>query len=325
MKALIFESKALGLRYLSRESKSASPNANEVVVRLLFSALNRRDYWITKGLYPNIKDNVILGSDAVGIYKGDRVVINPGLNWGIDDRVQSDDFEVLGMPSDGTFASEIAISKDYIHPAPSHLSDQEAAALPLAGLTAYRVLISRCGLRKNENVLISGVGGGVAHFALLFAVAAGANVYVTSSSQEKIDKAIKLGANGGVNYSQNNWSKELKSSVSKGFDVIIDSAGGEGFKEFIPLCSPGGRIGIYGGTKGKIQSIHPQILFWRQISILGSTMGSPTDFSNMLKFVESHNIHPVVDTEFSMTDYKKAFTRMEKSNQFGKIILNNAL
>lgn len=324
MKAVIFKNKESGLQYLDRES-GVNSEENEVVVQILFSALNRRDYWITKGLYPGIQDNVVLGSDAVGIYDGDRVVINPGLNWGEDERVQSNDFQVLGMPSDGTFSSEISISKDYIYPVPAHLSDQEAAAIPLAGLTAYRVLFTRCKLQENENVLISGVGGGVAHFALLFSVAAGANVYVTSSSQLKIDKAIKLGAKGGVKYSQKNWANDLKSSVKDGFDVIIDSAGGEGFKEFISLCSPGGRIGIYGGTRGKIQSVNPQILFWRQISILGSTMGSPTDFVNMLKFVEFHKIHPIVDAEIPMSNYEKAFTRMEESNQFGKIILNNAL
>jgi len=322
MKALVLQKKK-GLPSYTQEAELNSEGSEGIVVDLHYSALNRRDYWITQGLYPGIKEGVILGSDGVGYYNGKRVIINPGLDWGNDERCQSERFHVLGLPSDGTFASKVVVPKENVYHAPKHLSDVEAASLPLAGLTAYRVLFSRCQLQSGDNVLISGVGGGVAHYALLFAVAAGANIIVTSSSEEKIGKAIELGAQHGVDYTGENWVNECKSIVPDGFDVIIDSAAGDGFQNFIKLSSAGGRIGIYGGTRGPITNINPQILFWRQISILGSTMGSPSDFSKMLHFVEHHSIKPVIDAVFPMSDYAQAFERIAETRQFGKIVLDN--
>lgn len=323
MKALVLE-KEKGLPSYNNLPDYKGDDDEGVIVNLHYSALNRRDHWITQGLYPGIKKGVILGSDGVGEYKGSRVIINPGLEWGDDQRVQSDHFHVLGLPTNGTFASQVSVPRESIYTTPSHLSDAEAAALPLAGLTAYRVLFSRCQLQSGDNVLISGVGGGVAHFALLFAVAAGANVIVSSSSEEKIQKAIKLGAQHGVDYTDENWVANCKSLMPGGFDIIVDSAAGEGFQNFIKLSAPGARIGIYGGTRGTITSINPQVLFWRQISILGSTMGSPSDFSNMLEFVERHEIKPVIDAVFPMSEYAKAFERLAEARQFGKIVLDNA-
>jgi NADPH:quinone reductase-like Zn-dependent oxidoreductase len=203
---------------------------------------------------------------------------------------------------------------------PAHLSFEEAAALPLAGLTAYRALFSRAQLQAGEKVLISGIGGGVALFACQFAIAAGAEVYVTSSAQEKIDKAIRMGAKGGANYTEEKWAKPFGKAVG-GFDVIIDSAAGDGFGNLVKLCNPGARIVIYGGTRGPWNGVSPQIVFWKQLNIMGSTMGSSEEFQAMIDFVSRHKIIPIIDGIYPIEKAAEAFDRMNQGLQFGKIVL----
>ncbi len=293
-------------------------------VKLIASAINHRDLWIIKSMYAGIKYPIILGSDGIGIFEDKKVIINPGQNWGNNENVQSSRFKILGLPDHGTFAEYVYTPKQYLYPAPNHLTDYEAAALPLGGLTAYRALFSKAKLKKDDKVLIAGIGGGVALFAMQFALAAGLEVYVSSSSDKKIEKAIKLGANGGINYTKKDWHKELK-AISGGVDIIIDSAAGAGFSTYLKLINPGGRIVIYGGTRGNIQNLSPQILFWKQISIFGSTMGSDLDFSDMLQFVNKHKIRPVLDSLYNLEDFNIAIKRMEEGRQFGKIVLKNFL
>ncbi|MEM1324124.1 MAG: zinc-binding dehydrogenase, partial [Bacteroidota bacterium] len=284
------------------------------------AALNHRDVWIQKGMYPGISYPAVLGSDGVGQHEGQSYIINPNNNWGGDERVQHKHYHILGLPSQGTFAEAVLVDADRLHPKPPHLSDEEAAALPLAGLTAYRALFSRGQLQAGERVLISGVGGGVALFACQFAIAAGADVWVTSGSEEKITRAVALGAKGGANYKTEDWPAQLKEQA-RGFDVIIDSAGGAGFGELVKLCRPAGRIAFYGGTRGKFPPLSPQLLFWKQVSILGTTMGSDQDFKQMVDFVTQHKITPVVDSVFELSEGQKAFERMDQGLQFGKIVL----
>ncbi|MEZ5050692.1 MAG: zinc-binding dehydrogenase [Saprospiraceae bacterium] len=295
---------------------------NTALVPIRYSALNHRDVWISKGKYPGIKPFITLGSDGLVEQEGHRKVINPGLHWGNNENFQSSRFEVLGMPSHGTFADAIEIEQSKLHDTPRHLSDEEAAALPLAGLTAYRCLLKRCQLKPKEKVLITGIGGGVASMALQYAIAMDAEVIVTSGSLEKIDKALKLGAKAGYNYREEDWHNALISDFG-GVDVVIDSAGGEGFANLVSIVNPGGRIGFYGGGLGNWTFVNPQKLFWRQISILGSTMGSDQDFREMLDFVSLHNIRPVVDQVFNISDYDEAFRYMSSASQFGKIVFNN--
>ena len=295
---------------------------DEVVVDMKASALNHRDVWISKGMYPEIQFPVILGSDGAGIYQGEPVILNPSVHWNENPTYQPKDFEIIGMPNNGTFAEQILVQKEQLFPMPKHLNFESASALPLAGLTAYRTLFTRCQLKKNERVLISGVGGGVALFAMQFAIAAGAEVYVTSGSDEKIEKAIRLGARGGVNYKVDFWYKKLQ-KLTSGFDVIVDSAGGEGFTNLLKVADFGARIGIYGGTRGNIPKVSPQLIFWKQISILGSTMGSTADFEQMLSFVNKNKITPIVDKIFYLSEYKLAFQYLEAGQQFGKIVMTN--
>jgi NADPH:quinone reductase-like Zn-dependent oxidoreductase len=322
MDALVLNAVNEPLSFQSLADLKAEPG--HVVVSLMASALNHRDLFITRGLYAGIKLPVIPGSDGAGLLGDRRVVIYPALEWGDSPDFQGKDFRVLGMPDNGTFAQYVAVPQSSVYDMPAHLTWEQAAALPLAGLTAWRTLFSRCKLQRGEKVLITGIGGGVALTALQLAVAAGATVYVTSGSNDKINKAVELGAAGGENYGEDGWDKRLKQN-SGGFDVVIDSAGGNGFSLLPGMCNPGARIGFYGGTLGKVNGLSLQPVFWKQISLLGSTMGSQEEFGEMLRFVEAHRIVPVVDEVFRLEDGNEAMEKMRNGNQFGKLVLRNAV
>jgi NADPH:quinone reductase-like Zn-dependent oxidoreductase len=307
-----------------------TPAAGEVVVALRAAALNHRDVWIKSGQYAGLKWPCIPGSDGAGnvlaigegadpTWQGREVIINPSLGWGENERAQGTNFSILGLPRDGTFAEKIAIPATQITAKPDQLSWEEAAALPLAGLTAYRALFARAALRAGERVLISGIGGGVALFALQFAVAAGAEVWVTSSSPEKIARATRLGAKGGFDYRDPNWVANAVKSPGQ-FDVVVDSAGGEGFSRLIDATVSGGRVVFYGATRGDA-SLPVRKVFWRQISLLGSTMGSPEDWAALMAFVAERRLRPVVSEVFPIERAADAFALMERGDQFGKIVL----
>ncbi len=314
------------------ETQTPSPEGDEVLVKIRSAALNHRDIWIQKGKYPDIAPPCILGSDGCGVVvetgpdapeelKDKEVVINPGIAWGSDERHQSRSFRVLGMPDPGTFSEYFCISAQYIYEKPPHLDSRHAAALPLGGLTAYRALFSRAKLQEGEKVLITGVGGGVAQIALQLALEAGAEVHVTSGADSKIRKAMELGAQSGVNYKEERWGEAIKKRTG-GFDVILDSAGGRTFSQLVRIAKPGGRIAFYGGTNGNIQDLSPQIMFWKQLTLLGSTMGSDKDFKEMLAFAREKEITPEVDRVFSLDEPQKALDHLNSGEQFGKVVLD---
>jgi len=307
------------------------PGRNQVRVAIKYAALNHRDVWIQAGRYPGQCERLILGSDAAGIVEsvgegankawvGKEVIINPSHGWGDNARVQAADYKVLGNPDPGTFADFIVVEEKYLHPKPPHLSFVEAAALPLSCLTAYRALFTRCQLQPGETVLANGIGGGVALFALQLAHAFGVRAYVTSSSAAKIERTVALGAASGFNYTSDAWVQQAR-AVSGGFDVIIDGAAGARFSDLVELANPGGRIGLYGQTAGPIKSLLPAKLFWRQLSILGTTMGSEADFDAMVKFCQEKKIKPVIDEIFPLAQAEAAFRKMAAGRQFGKIVL----
>jgi len=318
MHALIYKEEGKPLVY--EECPDPQPKDGEVLVELKAAAMNHRDVYITQGLYPGIKTPIILGSDGAGVYEGREVVMNPAMNWGDDPHAQSGDFHILGLPQNGTFAQKVAVPANKIYDKPAHLSWEQAAALPLAGMTAYRALFTQGQCTAGQKVLISGVGGGVALFAFQFALAAGAEVYVTSGSPEKLAKAKEMGAAGGANYKEDNWHKSLLKMSGGGFDVIIDSAGGDGFSNLLKTILPGGRIVMYGGTRGKINGLSPQILFWKQASIIGSTMATDAEFKDMIQFVADKKVEPVVDQVFDLPQGQQGFDRMAAGKQFGKIV-----
>jgi zinc-binding alcohol dehydrogenase/oxidoreductase len=192
--------------------------------------------------------------------------------------------------------------------------------LPLAGVTAYRAVMTRARLTPGEKVLITGVGGGVALFALQFAVAAGAEVVVTSGSVEKLDKAMAMGAMGGANYRDVGFVERLK-SLAGAFDVIVDGAAGDGLNDLMDLAAPGGRVVLYGATRGNPAQVVARRIFWKQLNVLGSTMGSPEDFGSMVKFVTRNGVKPVVDRVFGLEQGEAAFRWMNEGKQFGKIVV----
>ncbi|WP_414660091.1 zinc-binding dehydrogenase [Horticoccus sp. 23ND18S-11] len=307
-----------------------TPAPGEVIVALRAAALNHRDVWIKAGQYAGVTFPCIPGSDGAGeviavgdtvdpAWLGREVVIYPALGWGEREQAQGPQFTILGLPRAGTLAEKIAIPAAQLAPKPAHLSWAEAAALPLAGLTAFRSVFSRANLQPGERILISGIGGGVALFALQFAVAAIAEVWVTSSSPEKIARAVALGAKGGFDYRDPAWATAALKAAGP-FDVVVDSAGGEGFSRLIDVTASGGRVVFFGATRGDA-ALPVRKIYWRQISLLGSTMGSPADWAAMTKFVTTHRIRPVISEVLPLARAGEAFARMERGEQFGKIVL----
>jgi NADPH:quinone reductase-like Zn-dependent oxidoreductase len=306
-------------------------------VRLKAAALNHRDVWIRSGTGAyagGFKQRVILGSDGAGevvsvgsggaaSLVGQAVVINPSLDWGEADLAQGPNFRILGLPDDGTYAQMIRVPVANIHQKPAGLSFEEAAAIPLAALTAYRAVASRARVQKGETVLVTGIGGGVSTFALQIAAHLGARVLVTSGSDAKLARARELGAAGGANYRTQDWARGIVALSGGGPDVVIDSVGGETFAKCVEILKPGGRIASFGATTGAVKDFVLRNLFWKQATLLGTTMGSPREFAAMLElFGQGGGLRPVVDKTFPLADAAAAHRRMEEAGQFGKIVLN---
>ena len=314
------------------EIPAPKPAAGEILVNISRAAFNRRDVFITQGLYPGIELPKTLGSDACGTVAelgagasgpkaGTRVVIYPAMKWGADERVWKRDSGVLGMPHEGTFAEYVAVPAENVYPAPSSLTDDEAAAIPLAGLTAYRACFYRGRMTKDDVVLITGVGGGVQTFVLLFAKHVGAKAIVTSGSDEKLARAKAMGADVCINYkTSENWSKEARDAAGGGGpSLVIDSAGGETLSKSLDIARYGGRVVIYGGTLGDAK-VRPFSLFWKQLDLMGTSMGSPQDFKEMLALFEG-GLRPAVDEVVPMEQAAAAAERVLRNEQFGKVVL----
>jgi zinc-binding alcohol dehydrogenase/oxidoreductase len=271
--------------------------SDDVLVELSHAALNRRDHWIRRELYPAVVFPWVLGADGCGTVTavgnqacshliGKRVVLNAAVHFG------TPAFHILGsFPAPGTFASHIVLPASQVHEAPKHLTNAEAAALPLAGLTAFRAVFTAGRVQRGDVVLVSGIGGGVAVFAMQFAVAVGATVFVTSSSAAKIERAKAMGAAGGVLYSDPEWPAQLGALCPDArIDVVIDGSGGDSINQYVRLLAPGGRIVTYGATNGRVKSFDITRLFLKSASIVGVTMGSPAEFELLLSFVRAYEI-----------------------------------
>ena len=322
MRAMVLH--GVGQSLVPEDRPSFEPEAGQAVVRLRAAALNHRDVWIRKGQYAGLKFPIVLGSDGVGTVEkgphewvGRDAIVNPSLDWGDREDAKADAFNILGLPHDGTFAEEVLVPVENLVAKPAFLSDAQAAALPLAGLTAYRALFARAGLRPGERVLVTGAGGGAASLGLRFAVAAGAKVWATTSGEAKIRRAEAMGAEKAVDYREEGWEEALGET----FDVILDSAGGPGFEKLIDLAAPGGRIVFFGATAGDPPSLPMRKVFWKGLSLLGTTMGSPKDFADLVAFVERHRIVPDVDETFPLERANDALDRMQSGAQSGKIVL----
>ncbi|MBK7185850.1 MAG: zinc-binding dehydrogenase [Ignavibacteria bacterium] len=322
---------------------------DQVRIKLHAAALNHRDQYIREGKYSKIVLPAVLGSDGVGTVTeapshpellGKRVVIDPSFAWGDDPRAQGPTYSILGMPTQGTFAEEVVVPAENVHRAPEHLTDEQAAALPLAGVTGYRALMVQGALQSGESVLVTGIGGGVASMIMMFALAAGAQVYVSSRSEEKIARAVEMGARpldppfgrtgsargdgsaGPLDSARGDGSaRPFGSAQGDGVDLVVDSIGGDTVNTLTNIVRPGGRLVFYGASRGAVPELNLHRIFWKQLQIIGSTMGTSQDFADMLRFVDEKKIVPVVDSTFALSDAEAAFNRLHAAGQFGKIVL----
>ena len=335
MKAIVLEELGGPDNLKIMEVDTPDPGPGEVRVRLRNSALNRRDYWITIGRYPRTSLPCIAGSDGAGTIDaagagvddsviGNEVVVYPARDWGDSEAVSGPGFRVLGMPDQGTFAEYICCPATDVYARPAHLGWEQAAAVPLAGLTAWRAVVTQAEVQAGQTVLVTGAGSGVSTFAIQWASALGAEVYVTSGSEEKIEKARSIGATGGISYRQEDYHKTLKKQAG-GFNAIIDSAGGDDLNNLLSTLRPAGRFVFFGATLG-VPSTGLEIprLFFNQTRIQGTMMGSNAEFKAMLEFVNEKEIEPVVDRALPMSEAVAAHKLLESFGQMGKVVLQNS-
>lgn len=298
------------------------PGLGEVVVELRAAAVNRRDLLVRRGVYP-FPLPLIPGSDGAGIRRdtGDEVVIFPALDWGEGEEAPSGNFRILGGPEDGTYAELVKVPAANVYRKPIRFSWEEAAAFPLAALTAYRALFKVGGLRRGESVLVLGAGGGVSTLAVSLAHQAGARVFVTSSSREKIERAQELGAEAGVEYTAADWTEKVRSLTGgTGVDVVVDSVGST-WRDSLRCLRNGGRCVVLGATGGETVELEIRPFYLRWLSLLGTTMGSPRDFAGLLEAAERGSWRPVIDSVRPLAEAAAAHERMEAGEHFGKLVL----
>jgi len=317
------------------ERELQKPGEGEVVVKVATAGFNHRELWIRKGQYPGIKVGSVLGADAAGtVIAGPsdlidkRVFVVPMVGWESSPRAPEKQFGIVGgtsFPPFGTLAEYLVLHRDSVIPVPEHMTDEEAGAWALGAVTAWRAVVTKAQIEKGHNVLITGIGGGVALIALLFCVARGATVFVSSSSPETIAQAVKLGAKGGVNYRDESWPKDLgalmKEHGANGLDAIIDSAGGDLPGKTGRLLNNGAKIVCYGMTA------HPSIPFamthiLKNVELLGSTMGSVAELRAATEFAAEHKIRPIVSSVLEGLDSaEKGFELLASGKEFGKIVV----
>lgn len=323
MKAFVHQAGKLQLSHITEPPL----NDDEVVVSLKVSGLNRRDLYISdrRG---HQKESLVLGSDGAGIVTavgdqvtnismGDEVIINPALRWYTKSAAPPKDFEILGLPDHGTFAEKIVINAAQLEKKPEHLSWDEAGVLGLSGLTGYRAMFTRGQLQKGETVFIPGASSGVATFLIMFAKKVGARVIVTSRSETKRQQALELGADVAID-TIGDWQAQLKDET---IDLVIESVGAATFNRSLSLLKQGGKIVVFGATTEDVVTLNLRDFFYGQYDLLGTTMGSQDEFREMLSLVKKHEIRPVIDQVYSLSEIETAFTRLQESTQFGKVAI----
>jgi NADPH:quinone reductase-like Zn-dependent oxidoreductase len=301
------------------------PGTGQVLVRLRAASLNHLDLWVRKGL-PSVPKPRILGADGAGLVEalgegvegfdpGQRVVLNPGIAHG-------ETITVIGEHTDGTHAELIAVPATNVYPLPDELPFEEGAAFPLVFETAYRMLVTRARLEPGEWVLVWGIGGGVATAALAIAKALGANVLVTSSSDAKLARATDLGADAVVNHATGDVAEAVKEATGgRGVDLVVEHVGEATWKTSLQVARTGGRVVVCGATSGPNPPAALHRIWWKQLTIYGSTMGTPEDFEGAYELVKSGRAKPVVDEVFPLAEARAAHERLEAGEQLGKIVL----
>ncbi|HEY2074450.1 MAG TPA: zinc-binding dehydrogenase [Gaiellaceae bacterium] len=300
------------------EVPDPSPGPDDVLIRLHASALNHLDVWIRKGL-PSVPKPRILGADGAGVRvdTGERVVINPGIE------APDGAIHVIGEHGDGTNAELIAVPATNVYPIHDDLSFEEAAAFPLVFETAYRMLVTRARVQEGEWVLLWGIGSGVSTAGLAIARALGARTIVTSSSDEKLARAKELGTDEVVNHA----TGDVKSFVREvtgghGADVIVDHVGEATWRTSLDVAARDGRIAVCGATTGPNPPAALHRIWWKQLTILGSTMGTKADFEGAYELIATGRARPVVDEVVPLEEIRAAHARLEAGEQLGKIVLS---
>ncbi|MFZ2178292.1 MAG: zinc-binding dehydrogenase [Rhodococcus sp. (in: high G+C Gram-positive bacteria)] len=301
------------------------PRPGWVTIRLKAAALNWHDVLVRQGKYSSPLPHV-LGADGAGIRAdtGEEVLVLPSLWWGNREAAPSAQWEILGDHQRGTYAELVRVPEDCVAPKPLGLSWEQAAALPLVGLTTYRALFTRGRLRAGENLLVLGAGGGVATMAVMLASAVGANVTVTSSSAPKIAQAVELGAANGVLYNEPEWSEAARrhSPDGQGFDLVLDSVGT--WEQSIAALRPGGRLVVLGASRSELATLDVRPFYFGQYELIGTTMGSPQDFTGLLSLLDAKTVPPVpISAVFPLTEAAAAHKHLEQGSGFGKIVLSH--
>jgi NADPH:quinone reductase-like Zn-dependent oxidoreductase len=295
-----------------------------VVVQLQAAALNWHDCLVRQGVY-DVELPHILGADGAGIRRdtGEHVVVLPSLWWGSDERFAGPEFQILGDHLAGTYAELVAVPEENVFPKPAWLTWPEAAALPLAGTTAYRALFTRGALMEGETLLVLGAGGGLSTICVSLAVIAGARVLVTSSSHAKLERAAGLGAAGGALYTDSDWTEQiLELTRGSGVDLVIDSVGST-WAQSLSVLRGGGRLVSLGATGSDQTTVSVRPFYFGQYSILGTTMGSPHDFASLMELLARNpDWRPVVHTVMPLDNAAAAHTQMERRDHFGKLVLS---
>jgi len=302
--------------------------------------MNHLDLFVREGIptlklsFPHILgadgagDIADVGADITDVETGERVVLNPGISCGRceyclkGDDSQCVEYRILGEHLPGTYAEKVAVPARNVLKIPTDMDFAPASAAPLAFMTAWRMLITRANVRPGEDVLVLGAGSGLSTAAIQVAKLAGCNVFVTSSSDAKLKKAEALGADVLVNYKEMPWSKAIWELTGKrGVDVIVDHVGEATFKDSVRTLRKGGRVVVPGATTGSILELDARYLFWRQISVLGSTMANQREFEEVMKLVFMGRLKPVVDRVFPLEEARQAHEYLAKGEQFGKVVL----
>lgn len=300
--------------------------AKDVLVRIKAAGLNRRDLYTPKRLEKDAAP-LILGSDAAGIIEavgnavtrvqvGDEVIVNPSLRWYDESAVPPDDFEILSLPDNGTFAEFLAISEEQVEAKPTQLSFVEAATIGIAPLTGYRAVVTKGQVKAGDTVFIPGAGSGVATFMIPLAKSLGARVIVSSRSEEKRQAALALGADIALD-NDADWPQELANET---VDIVIESVGRATFNRSLAVLKRGGTMVVFGATTEDIVDFDLRTFFYAQQTLKGSTLGSRDEFRAMLQWIEEQDMHPVIDRTYSLNEAETALKYLEINEQFGKLV-----
>ncbi len=294
-------------------------------VRLGASALNWHDTLARRGVYHSPLP-AVLGADGAGtvVESGEDVVILPSLFWGARESAPAAGFEILGDHRSGTYAEFVSVPDECLFPRPAGLGLHEAAAFGLVGVTAYRALFTRGRLAAGESLLVLGASGGVASMAVSLAAAVGATVTVTSASEAKIDRARELGARAGVDHSATDWVEQARKLTpgGEGFDLVLDPVGRVG--ESLGALRAGGRCAVLGANAQETTPLEVRPFYFGQHDLLGTTMGSPRDFADLLRLVDERTVRPpIIDRTYPLDQAAEAHRYLESGAGFGKIVLDH--